>query len=158
MKIVYVFSSNKKLGSRLISWASSYFDSGVRNAYKSTPVPSHVAVILDDTFVVESTLSSGVRVIPLSSWLAKNTVLHSTQSTSNINKVSSALLSVWGAEYDWLGILYFACKFLIPGLPKENKWQNSRKYFCTEFAARLSGTKPDVTPARLYMELSGWNG
>jgi len=158
MKIVYVFSSNKKIGSKLISRASSYFDRDVRKAYKSTPVPSHVAVILDDMFVIESTLSTGVRVIPLSSWLSNNTVIQSVQSTSNTDKVSSALLSVWGAKYDWLGILYFACKLLIPGLPKENKWQNSRKYFCTEFAARLSGTKPDVTPARLYMELTGWNG
>lgn len=66
MKIYYLFSRNKKIGSRLISWASSLL---VKDLDK---VPSHAALLIDCEngiqLVVESVLDSGVRIVPYITW------------------------------------------------------------------------------------------
>ena len=50
MKTHYLFSRNKKIGSRIISWGSSYFTKGLEKT------PSHVAILLDETFVINTNL------------------------------------------------------------------------------------------------------
>mgnify|MGYP006921285106 CR=1 FL=1 len=66
MKIHYLFSRNKKVGSRLISWASSFF---VKDLGKN--IPSHIAILIDDRFVIESVLEGGVRQYKLKQRLVK---------------------------------------------------------------------------------------
>jgi len=62
MKVDYLFSRNKKIGSKIISWASGLL---IKDLEK---VPSHVAILLDEHLVMESTLTTGVRAVPYSYW------------------------------------------------------------------------------------------
>lgn len=156
MKISYIFSKNKQYGSRLISWSTWKFEQEVSAKLSKESVPSHVAVLIEDFYVVESTMLSGVRIIPYSTWLRINEQLFKVEDTDRSAKfIEEKLMSVWGKRYDWLGVLFFSLKLIFKRLPKENKWQNSKTFFCTEFAARVSGLDgSNITPASLYLELT----
>jgi 23S rRNA pseudouridine2604 synthase len=69
--ISYLFSRNKKIGSRLISWASGLLVKDLRK------VPSHMAVLVEmdslpEGLVIESVFDAGVRIVPYKSWLRLN--------------------------------------------------------------------------------------
>ena len=66
IKVHYLFSKNKKIGSKLIAW-------GTAHRCDVDDVPSHVAILVEERWVYESTLSSGVRVIPYKKWKEINT-------------------------------------------------------------------------------------
>lgn len=140
MKVDYLFSNNKKVGSRLISWAAKQEVTGLDEC------PSHMAILLNDTWVVESTFTTGIRIIPYFKWKQKNKELHKIPC-DKVNRSSSEVLEkalrLWGKGYDWLGILYFAWAYIKlivkkESMPKSNKWQNKSKYFCTEYAGSLT--------------------
>lgn len=135
MKVEYVFSRNQKLGSRLIAWAASFED------LELEAVPSHVAVLIDETWIFESTMLSGVRVLPYEAWLQINEELYRLPSVVDGATALKLAAETWGRKYDWKGLLYFALCYigLIVGrkLPEHNKWQRDRHYFCTELVARL---------------------
>lgn len=152
MKIDYLFSKNKKIGSKIISWAASFEKLNLEH------IPSHVAVLLDDIWVIESTLFTGVRIIPYSRWQQINTELYKIPCSDTSRDSASILRSatkVWDKDYDWFGILFFALSFLNliinkKKLPKINKWQNKRKYFCTEFVGLLTDNDFSmISPAKL---------
>jgi len=154
----YVFSRNKKIGSKIISWSSSLLKNDVKNL-DINKIPSHVAVLIDDCIVIESTLTTGVRIIPYNKWLEINEELYKIkciQSSQHLNsKKKELLFEMWGKKYDWFGILYFAkCIFLHyffgKKLPNENKWERENYFFCTEFAARLTNYNYSMTtPAKM---------
>lgn len=157
MKVEYLFSRNNKIGSRLISWAAKAEKLGLEEN------PSHIAVLLNNEIVIESTLSTGVRIIPYSKWLEKNRQLARIPCTNLYRPsmdVFAELTSLWGKKYDWKGILFFGLSYLRlmifkTEMPKENLWQNKDRYFCTEFAAILSGCKCSMdSPAKLMAEWS----
>jgi len=141
MKVEYLFSRNDKLGSRLICWAAKYEE------LELAQPPSHIGILINDTWVIESTFFTGVRIIPYWKWRQKNLQLHRIpcwQTNRRSKEVLATLLNVWGKGYDWKGITYFAYKYLRlilfgEKLPKQNKWQRPNKYFCTEYAALLTG-------------------
>lgn len=141
MKLFYLFSKNKKIGSRLISWASGLL---VKDLEK---VPSHVALLISCDnleLVVESVLENGVRVIPYSVWKTINEECYKIEHDLNSDiDVASVISNVWGKKYDWLGVIFFALCFIghllfkIP-FPKKNYWHSRNKYFCTEVVAKLN--------------------
>lgn len=152
MKVDYLFSKNNQIGSRLISWASS------KEKLNLEQIPSHMAVLLDDTFVIESTLFTGVRMIPYSKWLEKNKQVYKIPCVSAYRRSKNtleSLMHLWGKKYDWFGILYFFYAFIMlvifnKELPENNPWQDKNKYFCTEFAAILTGEDFSMsTPAKI---------
>lgn len=152
MKVEYLFSKNSRVGSKVIAWASSFEDLSLDD------IPSHVAVLLDGTYVVESVLGRGVRMIPYHKWLEINTELYRIpciQVYTSRSPVLVKLLDVWGKKYDWCGILYFGLMFLRlmafkTRMPKTNAWESKDKYFCTEFAGKLSGASYEMTtPAKM---------
>lgn len=154
MRIHYVFSKNNKIGSRLISWASS------KELDCKKECPSHMAILINEAFVLESTLTTGVRIIPYHKWLFYNTELARVPVKGANRSMRDILIDKWGAKYDWLGIAYFAycyiklILFKIP-LPETNAWQNKNKMFCTEYASLLSGQDLSMkSPARVLKEWS----
>ena len=158
MKVDYVFSRNKKWGSRLIAWAAKYEKVGLDKN------PSHVGVLLNDAWVVESTFSTGVRVLPYESWKKINEELYRipcAQKYRSSNDVMSHTKHIWGKKYDWFGVLYFAISYLRlilfnKPLPKKNKWQRNSRYFCTEYPGRLVSQDYSMTsPARMCAEWLG---
>lgn len=157
MKIQYVFSRNKKCGSRLIAWASSLFSTHIPNLKNG--IPSHVAVLLDEKLVVEAVLTSGIRIVPFKKWSSFNEELYRIDRTKKAECINCLLNEMWGKKYDWLGIIYFAysiIKYLIfkSELPNVNKWERENYFFCTEFAARLDGYNYSMTtPAKMCNDL-----
>lgn len=159
-QVYYLFSKNKKIGSKLISWSTGFLSPGLAD------VPSHVAVLVVDgdlELVYESTFSSGVRIVPFQKWRELNTILYKIEirKIPNTTELSHILNDVWGKSYDWPGILYFAYRltgyilFSIK-MPKKNRWASSKKFFCTEFAARLEGLDYSITcPGKMFLEITG---
>lgn len=158
MKVEYLFSKNKKVGSRIISWAASYEKLGLEE------LPSHCAVLLDNTWVIESTFFSGVRVAPYDKWKEINIELYRVpcdQKFRDSKDVLAKATAVWHKGYDWPGILFFTycyIKLILFGskLPKENKWQKRWLYFCTEYMGSLTGLDLSMaSPARAYKIIIG---
>lgn len=156
-KVYYLFSKNKKIGSKLISWGSSLYKEDITEL--NNGIPSHVAVLFGDCLVIESTLATGVRLIPYNKWLEINEELYKLECPHDFNileeKKKDLLFEMWGKKYDWFGILYFAkCmlkKYLFnTELPETNKWERENYFFCTEFAGRLSEYNYSMTtPAKM---------
>lgn len=153
MKVHYLFSRNKKIGSRLISWASGLL---VKDLEK---IPSHVAVLLDEHFVMESTLKGGVKCVPYSYWKTQHEECYKIlckKTYETREDIKESFETVYGKGYDYLAILFFAWCFVkhllfkIP-FPQENGWQSDDKFICTEFAGRLSNYKKYsmTTPAKM---------
>lgn len=158
MKVEYLFSNNKKCGSRLISWAAKYEELGLEE------VPSHVGVLLNGRIVVESTFFTGVRMLPYHKWLEINNEVAKIPCNDlhrPSNEVFKHLTDFWGKGYDWLGILYFAYKYIKliafkEPLPRHNRWEKKDKYFCTEFVAILTGCECSMhSPAKLLKDFTG---
>ena len=61
----YLFSKNEKIGSKIIRWATKHL-------VEAKDVPSHVALLVNERWVFESTLFTGIRVIPYKKWLEIN--------------------------------------------------------------------------------------
>jgi hypothetical protein len=157
MTIHYLFSKNKKCGSKLISWGSALFPAHTTNL--KNEIPSHVAILVDGVFVIESTLTTGVRVVPYSKWKQINKELYKIERNTKGECIKCLLFEVWGKKYDWFGIVYFAyCMFkhlaFTSHLPNKNKWERENYFFCTEFAARLGGYNYSMTtPAKMCNDL-----
>lgn len=156
----YLFSKNKKIGSRFIAWGSSFFKEDIDQL--TNGIPSHVAVLINECLVIESTLSTGVRIIPYNKWKEINEELYKIKCIQEYNnleeKKKELLFEMWGKKYDYIGILYFAkavLKYLLFNvpLPKQNKWEREDYFFCTEFAARLANYNYSMTtPAKMCNE------
>lgn len=153
VKVDYVFSRNKKIGSRLIAWASGLL---IKDLDK---VPSHVAVLLDDYLIMESTLMGGVQCLPYSYWKQKHEECYRIpceQVKRDREQIAEVFESVYGKGYDYLAVLFFVQCFLAHWMfkkpfPKENKWESKDKFMCTEFAGRLSDYNKHsmTTPAKM---------
>lgn len=146
-KVVYVASkkrSSKYLGSKAIIWGTKSLEPEIEPC-------SHLAIVLRKTLVIESTLTTGVRIIPYSHWIKENEVLYAFDKPyeGKLSQFIPELLDkMWGKGYDYLGICYFAWRlflwlFFRVKLPKVNKWQNKDKRFCVEiFGEDLGMTSP----------------
>ena len=145
-KVKYVASkrSDDKIGSRMIAWGTKQLEPDLKPC-------SHLAIVVRDTLVVESTLTSGVRIIPYSKWLEYNEEVYAFEKPyegSLSAYLPSILDRLWGRSYDYCGVMYFAWRIALNKLfrikvPKENKWESSYKRFCVEvFGEKLSMTSP----------------
>lgn len=156
MKVEYLFSrSPKSIASKLIAWASS------KEGFKLEQYPSHMAVLIDGTMVIESTFTTGVRIIPHSHWVKNNEELYRipcAKPERNGQETLNAAFALWGRGYDWIGILYFVWRFLgllllKRPLPSKNHWQSDKRYFCCEYAGSLTGEDFSMrSPARICHE------
>lgn len=158
MKLYYIFSRNKKIGSKIISFFSGLL---IKDLEKT---PSHVALLiefngLNETFIIESVMHGGVRILPYSSWKKINEECYKITCITpfkDINEVFNILSIIWNKKYDWKGLLFFALCFLKHFLfktpfPKENLWNSEDSYFCTEAVGKLSGYNnySMTTPAKM---------
>lgn len=167
-KLYYLFSRNQKIGSKIISWASGTL---VKDLEK---VPSHMAILIEvngiPDLVFESTLSSGVRIVPYKNWLEINEECYKIPCIKQrkVDEIFNLVHEYWGKKYDWLGILYFIPCFIAHFLfkvpfPKENAWQQENRYFCNELGGEIAGYEKYsmVTPAKMcsdFLKMVGQNG
>lgn len=159
MEIYYLFSKNTQIGSYIIRlgsyWANNY-DFTLNN------IPSHVAVLIDNTYVIESVICCGVRIIPYNKWLEINTEVMKIKAGSYSEHPRDLMFEMWGKKYDKLGILRFAYEILkskITGkeMPEHNAAEQEDAFFCTEFASRIydGNTGSMRTPVNLMRLIYG---
>lgn len=158
--VSFLFSRNPQIGSRLIAWGSGLI---VKDLEK---VPSHVAVLMTMPegyqFVMESVLSSGVRIVPFEYWVKRNEVCYHVIPTKPIplSEPMAIMENIYGKKYDWGGILFFALCFVNHLLfkspfPTQNLWEDPNKYFCSEAAFKLTdyGKAGMATPAKMCSDM-----
>lgn len=146
-KLEYLFSYNNKVGSKAIQWFTKHQN---KTEYVT---PSHVAVLINDFLVIESTMLTGVRIIPYEKWLSKgNQVAYRMQCPNDRvwDDVMKGVFKIWGKKYDFVGILYFAWflllnKYLKKPMPKNNKWESNNKFFCVEIVENITGETYEMT-------------
>lgn len=136
-----VFSKNDKIGSKFISWGTSHLNKDL--SFQNFN-PSHVAILVDKRWIHESTLESGVRIIPYKKWLQINhqlKIIHYSNVEYSVIKNSFKRLK--NKKYDWLGVIYLSIwigiKMILPTIkiPSVNKMECSKKYFCCEVIGEL---------------------
>ena len=152
----YLFSKNEKIGSKIIRWATKHL-------VEAKDVPSHVALLVNERWVFESTLFTGIRVIPYKKWLEINSEVKKIKCREHreYTKLRAIYDRIKKKKYDWPGIIYFGWFLLlnkITGLPipKVNKWQSESLYFCSEAIAEVLDM-PDhgmKSPAEMMVDVA----
>jgi hypothetical protein len=147
MRIEYLFtkSRNNKLGSRLISWSTGKLHPELNPC-------SHVAIKLGP-IIIESTLKNGAQIQPYSEWIKHHVVVYAFKCSEDrkaVEVIDKVFKSFWGKCYDYAGILFFSWRMLgfilfKKPLPKINRWQSSKKYFCVEMIEKITGQDYQMT-------------
>lgn len=134
-----IFSKNRKCGSRFISWLTSHFSNKPK-------IPSHVALLIEDRWVFESTIQKGVVINSWHKWSENNELVDLIPlGEYYYDEIKTLFRDVEGRGYDYLGALYlglfiglnklFKC---IP-IPSHNCLQSNKRYFCSEVIGKLTG-------------------
>ncbi|MEO0271688.1 MAG: hypothetical protein ABIM30_01190 [candidate division WOR-3 bacterium] len=136
LKIVNVcvlFSKNNKIGSKFISRLTKHLNN------KKSITPSHVALLIENRWVFESTFEKGIKITPFSTWSScGNEIVHLHYlGEYKYHTIKTLYRSLGGRKYDWLGVIYLGIKIALNklfGCPIGNKnlLENPNKYFCTE--------------------------
>ena len=139
--IHYLFSKNDKIGSKIIRWGTRHLEPSLCNGCE---VPSHVAILVNERWVFESTLETGVRRIEYKKWLEINTEVakYKCQTPRTLESVIDYFRSIKGKKYDFIGLCYFAIriglnKFFGTPIPEKNKWNKEDRYFCCEVMGEM---------------------
>jgi len=150
-----IFSKNKKIGSWLIRLGTTFLSKNPLNR-----VPSHVAILIANRWVFESVVVSGVRVVPIKTWLEQNELIASISwGEVKYSKLKYELKASLGKKYDYLGLIYFSWRIFLYiclniSFPKRNAGHNPHKYFCSEVVGKI--TKQDYSlkaPVQIMDEL-----
>ena len=115
---------------------------------------SHCAIRYKD-YVVHSDFL-GVREIPYRVFIQQNKIIHTLSGPKNAKSKSYILDKYEGKRYDFGGLLYLGLRYLLPNIvPKQNLWQASGMFLCTEFMTEVISSEEDsmITPHKLYKRL-----
>lgn len=135
----YLFSKNKKIGSYLIrkftkNLSKLNFDN----------IPSHTALLVNNRWVHESTMSSGVRIISYSKWLKINTEVYKIYAwdITDYQQIKQKYKKIKKKKYDYFGALFVGWRILLKylkllPLPKTNRYNDPNKFFCCEVVGEL---------------------
>lgn len=82
-------------------------------------------------------------------------VVYSIEVAYNPEAVVRALAEYQGRAYDFGALLYLALRICCPWLPKQNLWQSSGMFLCTEWVTQVVDGRADsmITPYQLYQRL-----
>lgn len=151
----YLFSKKDKWGSKTISWASS------KLGLKLEKYPAHIALLINDKWVLESTYNNNVSVMGYKKWLKINNQTYKLKCSQerHYEEIKDLFKRMKDKKYDWMGIGYFSYRFILfllfgCKIPDKNKWHSKNKYFCCEVIGELLGISYEMkTPAGVYKEL-----
>jgi hypothetical protein len=143
-----LFSKNSKIGSVLISNGTSFLSN-------SKPTPSHVAILIKNKWVVESTMEKGCKVIGYKEWLEKNELLYSISMHVEFKDIKNLNKDLKNKKYDFLGVIYCGYRVLLNKLfgltiPSKNKFHSKNRYFCCEVVGKLLNIETEMlSPVQL---------
>lgn len=156
----YLFSKNKKIGSKIISW-------GTKHLEKTPVTPSHIAILVNNRWVHESTLETGVRVLSYNKWKSINQEIAKIpceKEFRDYSEIKKVYKEIKNKKYDWSGVVYlgfyvFLNKVFKTTIPKVNKWNNPDKYFCCEAVEKITGIESTEmkAPVNLLSEFDNGN-
>ena len=142
----YLFSTSNLIGSKIIRWGTKHLEPEIKNT------PSHVAILVNEKWVFESTLESGVKRISYDKWKEKNKEVgkYKCQTKRELSEVIDYFRSVNGKKYDYFALIYFSIyvglnKFFGIKIPKKNKWNRKNSYFCSEVMGEMLGLDYQMT-------------
>lgn len=156
VEVHYLFSKNKKIGSWIIRKGTAFLAPEIKET------PSHVAILIQNKWVVESVLEDGFRVIPYSKFKTINTVQHKVRCVQEwtMTQIKDLFKPLKHQKYDYAGVIYFGIRIalkLLLGIPKpvKNRWHSKNRYFCSEVVGKMTGTSYEMTaPVELLREVS----
>jgi len=136
----YLFSKNDLIGSKVISWGTAHLDKSV----DADKVPSHVAILVNNKWVFESTLDTGVRRIFYEKWKEINTEVAKYRDPRDLelSYVLDYYRSIKAKKYDYLGLVYFGYRVALSKLfrvsiPTKNRLGRDDMYFCCEVIGEM---------------------
>jgi hypothetical protein len=147
-----LFSKSSKIGARVIASSTAHLSSDIK-----VPV-SHTAVLINDRWVHEAT-GSGVHISSYDLWKIEHSEVGRVSLQSvEYQQIANKFREIQGKEYDYIGILYIAIRllptFLGFKMPKKNKWESSKKYFCCEVLGFLTNKYYGMsTPVQIMDDL-----
>jgi hypothetical protein len=159
VSVYYLFSKKDLVGSKLISWGTKHLYPEFKNT------PSHVAILVNNRWVHESTLESGVKVMSYEKWLELNHEVAKIPSSVEweYEDIKNLFRSIKGKKYDWMGVLYLSVWMIFSKLfnvkiPEHNAWENPDRYFCSEVMGYMLNSNYDMKPpVAILKELCGKN-
>jgi hypothetical protein len=132
-------SHSNHIGSKLIRLFTSFLEPQVAKI----KVPSHVAILVNDRWVHESTLETGVHVISYDKWsLINKEVNRIPIEEREYSAIKDIFRDMKNKDYDKLGIVYFGWRIFLKllfniAIPIVNRLQSKNKFFCSELVGRL---------------------
>lgn len=148
-----LFSSNKLIGSRAISIGTKHLAPDI------APTPSHVAILINNRWVHESTGSSGIRVVSYEKWSEiNNETGYVTLLQRDYQEIADMFRLLQNKKYDFGGLLYLAlwvgASFFGVKIPSKNKFQSKNRYFCCEVLGKLLNKDYGMkAPVQIFKEL-----
>jgi len=150
-----IFSNNHKIGSKLIVWGTKHLCPTIKE------IPSHGALLINNRWVIESTLETGVRVILYTNWLKLNNEIIKIPCKSQwkYKDIKYMYKELQNKKYDYPGVIFQALciipnKLFHTPIPKNNILQSDNKYFCLEVIGKLTNKDYKMTtPIQLMFEL-----
>jgi hypothetical protein len=138
VSVEVLFSSNSKLGSRIIACGTAHLAPTVKEKV------SHTALLINSRWVHESTGHTGVRIVSYDKWRSTQTEKARIKlADQEYQQLADHFRTIQGKKYDYAGIIFF-CIAILPTfigfkLPKKNLLESKRRYFCCEVLGKLTG-------------------
>lgn len=153
----YLFSRRDLIGSKTIAW-------GTKHLYPEfDKTPSHVAILVNNRWVHESTLDSGIRVMSYEKWLEINEEVAKVPCKAewDYELIKTLFRAIKDKKYDYLGIIYLGL-WMVPSklfhitIPNNNVLGDSDRYFCSEVVGYMHNKNYDMkAPVQILKELHG---
>jgi len=157
MKITGVFGYKRGCASTLIRLGTKLL---INQPIEYKYTPSHTAILIDDTWIIESTFLTGVHIMPYTKWKESYTELYQVVIKEPAEHPLDVALEMWGKPYDFLALLYFLFKLIFTKLcktpmPAFNPFESDNKFFCVEVVGRVAGITNYslMTPLELFKKL-----
>lgn len=131
--------------------------------FKNTP--SHVAILVNNRWVHESTLDSGIRVMSYERWLELNDEVTkiTCEREWDYENIKTLFRNIKDKKYDYLGVAYLGLwmvpsKLLHIAIPNKNILECPNRYFCSEVMGYMLNDNYDMkAPVQILKELHGKN-
>lgn len=155
--IKFVYTKNKRIGSKIIRFFTRM------NGQSTSEIPSHFSIMVYDWLIIESTLSSGVKVGFASEFLPKHEVVACFRPMNNQReyflKAKKMTGKIYSGKYDFMGAIYLGLMQMLNTLfgmkmPKNNKFESGNRYFCNELYSFISNKNVSMEhPNSLMLEM-----
>ena len=157
MPIQFVYTNNDLIGSKIISYATKL------EGQDRIEVPSHFSIVVYEWLVIESTLTTGVRFDHITKFKERNRILKVFSPESDakeyFKRAKEMTYKIYKKRYDFLGAIYLGIFQLLNThfgikMPKKNRFDSGKRFFCNELYSFITGEEMSMThPNDLMIEM-----